>query len=181
MYDELYEVWRRELENADLVKIPSDLYSRLADYFRRLREEGRMLDKRTVKAKLLAKERQNIRFMASELIRTRYKKLIKQVTYGKKVPFDVLTTEEKVLLDIPNYSEAFKSFIDNIFKGHVQQIDVLPKHKRTVLRFVKDIPAIIGADMKTYGPFKIEDIASVPAENAKILVKQGMADNVETS
>jgi DNA replication initiation complex subunit (GINS family) len=33
--------------------------------------------------------------------------------------------------------------------------------------------------MKTYGPFKPEDVASLPQENAKILVKQGVAVEVE--
>jgi len=47
------------------------------------------------------------------------------------------------------------------------------------LRFLRDIPAIIGADMKTYGPFNAEDVASLPAENAKILAKQGLAERVE--
>ena len=54
-------------------------------------------------------------------------------------------------------------------------------HKRVTLRFVKNIPAIIGADMKTYGPFIVEDVASLPVENAKMLVKQGLAVLVEVS
>jgi DNA replication factor GINS len=49
-----------------------------------------------------------------------------------------------------------------------------------ILRFLKEIPAIVGADMKTYGPFKPEDIASLPVENAKVLIKQGVAVEVET-
>jgi len=35
--------------------------------------------------------------------------------------------------------------------------------------------------MKTYGPFKPEDIASLPEENARILIKQGAAMEVEVS
>ena len=54
-------------------------------------------------------------------------------------------------------------------------------HKRVTLRFAKNIPAIIGLDMKTYGPFKVEDVASLPVENAKMLVKQGLAVLVEVS
>ena len=50
-----------------------------------------------------------------------------------------------------------------------------------MLRFLKAIPSIIGADMKTYGPFAAEDVASVPADNAKILVKQGLAVVVDVS
>jgi len=33
--------------------------------------------------------------------------------------------------------------------------------------------------MKTYGPFKPEDIATLPTENARILIKQGVALEVE--
>ncbi len=54
-------------------------------------------------------------------------------------------------------------------------------NKRTVLRFTKAIPGIIGADMKTYGPFAAEDVASVPAKNAEMLVKQGLAVLIEVS
>jgi len=34
--------------------------------------------------------------------------------------------------------------------------------------------------MKIYGPFKPEDVASIPKENAKALIKQGVAAEVET-
>jgi len=53
-------------------------------------------------------------------------------------------------------------------------------HARATLRFLKEVPAIIGADMKTYGPFKVEDIAALPIENTKILIKQGLAEKLET-
>jgi DNA replication initiation complex subunit (GINS family) len=35
--------------------------------------------------------------------------------------------------------------------------------------------------MKTYGPFKVEDVASLPIENAKVLIKQGLAEKVEAN
>jgi DNA replication initiation complex subunit (GINS family) len=35
--------------------------------------------------------------------------------------------------------------------------------------------------MKTYGPFMVEDVASVPVENARILIKQGLAEMVDVS
>jgi len=47
------------------------------------------------------------------------------------------------------------------------------------LRFKGEVPAIIGADMKVYGPFEIEDVASLPIENAGIMIKRDLADKVE--
>ena len=61
------------------------------------------------------------------------------------------------------------------------KVETQVSHKRVALRFIKNIPTIIGADMKTYGPFIAEDVASLPVENAKMLVKQGLAVSVEVS
>lgn len=181
MYSELYEVWKRELQSAELEKLPSDFYSSVADYLRRLKEEGRMLDKRTIKARLLRGETQNIKRMVRELIRARYKKLFKKAAEGDKVPSEFLTIEEEDLLKgVLPLTEAYQTFARNILQGHLTQIGIVEReHKNSVLRFLKDVPAIIGADMKTYGPFKTEDVASLPNENAKILIKQGLAEKVE--
>ncbi len=48
-----------------------------------------------------------------------------------------------------------------------------------VLRFLKPVPAIMGVDMKTYGPFNPEDVASLPEENAENLIRRGFAMVVE--
>jgi DNA replication factor GINS len=47
------------------------------------------------------------------------------------------------------------------------------------IRFLRAVPAIIGIDMKTYGPFKAEDLASMPVENAENLIRRGIAKEVE--
>jgi len=182
MYNELYEVWRQELEDVEPVKLPDDFYLRVADYLKKIREESRMLDKRTVKANLLKKEWQNVKRMLHEFLQKRYKKLIRKVAYGEKIPMDALTTEEKkIFSDVSPFAEAFRTFAKSLIQGHFLEIKVEKGSKIVVLRFLKDIPAIIGSDLKTYGPFKAEDVASLPAENAKILVKQKLAEKVEAS
>lgn len=57
----------------------------------------------------------------------------------------------------------------------------IASNRRVFVRFLKPVPSIIGADMKSYGPFLVEDVASVPELNAKILVKQGLAKLIELS
>ena len=53
--------------------------------------------------------------------------------------------------------------------------EVTKPSEKIMIRFTKDTPEIIGVDLKTHGPFKAEDIASLPRENAEALVKQGLA------
>ncbi|MDH5754018.1 MAG: hypothetical protein OEY95_02245 [Candidatus Bathyarchaeota archaeon] len=182
MYNELYEVWKRELESGELGRLPPNFYSRIADYLRKLKEESRMLDKRTVKARLLKSEMRNVKRILRELLRTRYRKLIKKTAKGQKISPDSLSVEEeKIYMGVLPLAEAYKSFAKNLLRGRVPMVNVEREHKRAVLRFLRDVPAIIGADMKTYGPFKVEDVASLPIENAKILVKQGLAEKVEAN
>jgi DNA replication factor GINS len=180
MYAELSAVWKKELENAELEKLPPDFYSNLANYLKKLREESRMMDKRTVKASLLRKEMRNVRHMVKGLIETRYRKIVRKLSAGEEIPRDVLTPEEeKICLRVFPLAEAMRNFAKGVLRGHLTDVGVQNQHKRTVLRFLKDVPAIIGADMKAYGPFKVEDVASLPAENAKILVKQNLTEKVE--
>jgi len=75
--------------------------------------------------------------------------------------------------------ESFQTLFKDLLSGRLPDVQTIREPKKRVLRFLKEIPAIIGADMKTYGPFKPEDVASLPLENARILTKQGIAVEVE--
>ena len=170
------------MESATLESLPSDFYVRIADYLRRIKEESRMLDKKTVKASLLEREMQNVKRMLRELVGLRYKKLLKIIHENQKVPSDLLTAEEaKMFAGFLSFAEAYQRFVEGLLRGQISAVSTAKAHKRVALRFVKEVPAVIGADMKTYGPFMAEDVASVPAENAKILIKQGLAELVEVS
>ena len=190
MYDELYAAWRFELENATLGGLPSDFYARAADYLRRIKEETKTMDKKTVKSTLLEREIERVQCMLRELIWARYKKLVSLVTENQKLPSGLLTDEEESLCTgFLSFTESYKKFADKLFRGQISSAvsNKIPKaaekkdSQKVVLRFIKAVPAVIGADMKTYGPFMVEDVASVPAENAEILVKQGLAEKVELS
>lgn len=139
-----------------------------------------MLDKRTVKARLLRSEMGNVRHIFHELIQIRYRKLTKEAMATNNVPSDVLTAEEdKLLRGVLTLAEAYQTFAKNLFQGHLSTASFSGSQKSAVLRFLKEVPAIIGTDVKSYGPFKAEDVASLPIENAKVLVKQGLAERIE--
>jgi DNA replication factor GINS len=182
MYDELYAAWRREIEDASLGGLPPDFYSRITDYQRRISEENRILDKKSVKAVLLEHEALHVELMLNELVWARYKKLLKIITQNQKVPSELLAIEEaKMFEGFLSFTEAYNKFAKSLLQGQAAKEEIEVTHKRTTLRFSKSVPSIIGADMKTYGPFVAEDVASLPVENARILVKQGLAVLVEVS
>ncbi len=180
MYDELYEAWKMEQGNVEIQRLPKNFYAKIADYVKKIREERRMLDKKTTKAKLLKREFENVSSMAKQFFQLRYKKLREKSLAGETVPREVLTEEEeKFHGEILPLSEAYQAFLKDILRGSLSRIEKEEKPEKILLRFVQEIPAIVGSDMKTYGPFEPEDIATLPSENARILIKQGVAVEVE--
>jgi len=180
MYDELYEAWKKEKESGELQSLPKDFYSKLTDYVKSLKEESRMLDRKTLKARLMLREFENVKKLVKELVRLRYEKILKKTVAGKVVPGDVLTKEEERLHKaVLPLAESHRAFLKDVLSGRSTPVEREEKPKRVILRFLQEIPAIIGSDMRTYGPFKAEDIATLPIENARILVEKGIAVEIE--
>ena len=179
MYDDLYEVWKREKEDAELQALPKDFYAKLAQYVKKIKEEGRMLDEKTTKARLLMRESKNVQRMLEQLLMLRHEKIVHKMSNGD-IPSDHSTSEEeKLVKEMSPSFESFQTLLKDLLSGRLPDVQTIWEPKKRVLRFLKEIPAIIGADMKTYGPFKPEDVASLPLENARILTKQGIAVEVE--
>jgi DNA replication factor GINS len=194
MYNELYSAWQREIDDPTLGGLPLDFYTKISQYLKNIKEEDKVLDKKSVKTSLLEHESINVERMLKELLGSRYRKIIKTVTKTQKLPTELLTVEEARMCEtFADFTKSYHKFTDNLMQGqlNVEPIKVVVKtetyavapqpHKRSTIRFLKNIPAIMGADMKSYGPFIAEDVASLPPQNAQILVKQGLAVLVEVS
>jgi DNA replication initiation complex subunit (GINS family) len=182
LYNELYELWKKEKETLEIQRLPKNFYAKIAAYVKKTKEENRMLDKKTTKAKLLDSESRNVKIMVGELFELRYKKLREKAFSRETVVRDALTEEEEKLYgEILPLAEACHAFCKDILRGHLSNIGKDAKQTMMVLRFVQEIPALIGSDMRTYGPFGPEDIATLPPENARILIKQGVAVEVDSN
>ena len=194
MYNELFSAWQREIDDPTLGGLPLDFYTKISQYLKHIKEEDKVLDKKSVKTSLLEHESVNVERMLKELLGSRYRKIIKTVTKTQKLPTELLTAEEARMCEtFADFTKSYHKFTDNLMQGQlvVEPIKVVVKtetyavapqpHKRSTIRFLKNIPAIMGADMKSYGPFIAEDVASLPPQNAQILVKQGLAVLVEVS
>ena len=141
-----------------------------------------MLDKRTTKAKLLDSEFRNVKTMVGELFGLRNSKLVENTFARETIARDDLTAEEEKLYEkfFP-LAEAWHVFSKDILRGRLLRLDKDAKQTMVILRFVQEIPALVGSDMKTYGPFGPEDVATLPPENARVLLKQGVAIEVDSN
>jgi DNA replication factor GINS len=195
MYNELYSAWKAEVSDSSLGSLPQDFYVKINAYLAKIKEDNKLLDKKSLKVTLLEHEKQHVNQMLEELLRLRYEKLLKAITETQKVPSASLAAEEaKLCENFLSFSSAYQKFTKSLLLGETSQTTSTPTitapnpfssvvnldaPKRVALRFSKNVPAVIGFDMKTYGPFKVEDVATLPVENAKMLVKQGLAVQID--
>ncbi len=199
-YRTLYESWRREKQRQDIQPLPEGFYAAMTAYTTQLREQSQTLDKATVKGKLVEKERDHTDKILQDLNRIRLSKLVSAELNGTPVELLNLTAEEKwVQVELRRLIAAHTQGLKQALRGkeraeppptaappQVTPRSAPPQHTETgdttlkVIRFTHPLPAIMGVDMKTYGPFKAEDVASLPAQNADNLIRKGIAKVVET-
>jgi len=77
-----------------------------------------------------------------------------------------------------------ENILDKTLKGKIDEKESKEEKKTEIptitVRILKDLPPIVGIDGKIYGEFKVEDIVTLPKPNAEVLIKQGVAQRINT-
>lgn len=202
-YSRLYEAWRRERQRIDIQPLQENFHVAIVEYVTQLREQTKSADKATLAGKIVEKEKEHVERMIGELNQMRMRKIVILEVEEKPVDVLILTAEEKRLqVELRRLLAAHSQGIKHMLMGREYKIETplpLSTHPQTqsqqttqplqqkpqqvfkVIRFTQTIPAIMGVDMMTYGPFKAEDVASLPAPNAENLIRKGIAKEVEIS
>jgi DNA replication factor GINS len=176
MYIELYRAWKSEKTSHVPQPLPSDFYQRTESYLKNLGEETTSSDTHTIQGRLLIKEKEIAGRLLDELREARLRKIIENAKNGNAITTDGLTDEEQDLANRLNNSLAsFKEKQTETKKEQSSQTET----DLVVVRFLQDIPEIVGVDLKIYGPYRKEDVGSLPAQNAQGLVRQGAARLIE--
>jgi DNA replication initiation complex subunit (GINS family) len=161
MYSEVFGVWKQEWENSEVTKLPDGFFDRAKEYLNRLDEEIKSRVGNGFKLVLLKSEYANVLAMIDDLKVLRRKKIAKLWSEGKKFDATTLTPEESTALTNISTSPP--------------KPEATAEAKLAVVRFLKDVPELVGSDLKYYGPFKPNDVGNLPVELATPLVTQGFA------
>jgi len=144
-----------------------------------LKETQRNLDQRSLKAILLDEETKRIERLVVELIDRRLSKIWRTSQTNAQVMAH--TSEKWAQEELSTLVRHYRKFKEDTVQGIEPSNSPEKKKDKLLLRFVKDMPSIIGVDMKTHGPFLKEDIAVLPYENAESLIRHGTAVEIRTS
>ncbi|MGQ0376572.1 MAG: DNA replication complex subunit Gins51 [Nitrososphaerota archaeon] len=167
----LYATLLRETENDTIQEVSPDLYTSISNFVSKLKSEGYDGIESKVKDTLLL----IITDIVSLLLKIRLEKAL-NATHTN------LMNEEKFILDAQTEMEERKEMIlSGLLNGKskfLESISQKHKTKPIVVRFLKEIDQIVGADLEKYGPFKAEDIATIPYENAQALITKNVVAKI---
>jgi DNA replication initiation complex subunit (GINS family) len=81
---------------------------------------------------------------------------------------------------LPEENELFESIVKRIKDFHERRDNAMSGKRQAfkTIAFLQEIPQFVGIDLGCYGPYAQGDIATVPEENAKVLVEKGAAEPV---
>lgn len=178
-YEEAFDAWRKEVHTPELQPLRPGFFKDLASHLKRLKESLRNLDPKTLKAIIIDEELQRLEQLAPQLIDLRIEKLWKQTS---PINSSTLDSSERWMSDeASNIIHQHEKFKEDIMQGREPSSTPAKPKENLLVRFVKEVPSIIGVDLKTHGPFLKEDVALLPYDNAESLIRQGAAVEIRTS
>jgi DNA replication factor GINS len=175
MYDELHIAWKAEKSSQRLQPLSRDFYQRATRYFEELSHETSDTDPLALHSRLTSREKEMAARLLGELRQARRTKIFQAAQNHSIINPTDLTEEENLLVQAIEEPELISHRGTPPTAGKPADTE----EKFVVIRFLQDIPEIVGVDLRIYGPFKKEDVASVPSTNATALIGQGAAKVIE--
>ncbi|MGB0855470.1 MAG: hypothetical protein ACPGQP_00345 [Nitrosopumilus sp.] len=170
----LHHVVLRETENELILEIEPNFYRNLSSFIGNLKKQEFDGVESKIKDVMISMAIE----LTSLLIHIRLDKILKSGNFH----IGDLLDEEKFILDSQEeQQERIEMILSATINGKSKFLESLAqnhKTKKIVLRFLKEVDEIIGADLEKYGPFKTEDIATIPYENAQALIAKNVATKV---
>jgi DNA replication factor GINS len=178
VYNDLYKAWKAEKTSDKPQPLSSDFYQRATGYLKGLEDDSVASDTRTIQGRLLVDEKDVAKRLLDEIKQTRLHKIVNAARDGSAISTNDLTDEERKLVQLFNESLSSYKEHDTPKQGGGGP---LPEDQTelSVVRFLDNVPEIVGVDLKMYGPYKKEDVGSLPNQNAQALIKQGLAKEID--
>ena len=170
----LHHIVLRETESDSILEIDPNFYRNLADFIGNLRKQEFDGVENKIKDTMIE--------MVTELTSLLIKIRLDKISKSSDLEISSLLDEEKFILDSQeDQKERTEMILSATINGKSKFLESLAqnhKTKKIVIRFLHEVDEIVGADLEKYGPFKPEDIATIPYENAQALISKNIATKI---
>lgn len=166
-----------EMQSEGLHQLPGDFYSRVSHYSQKLRRSVGYGNSEAA-IRLISRQKEMIESMTSQLFDMRTKKAAAGNVFHQLLP-----EERYVCWMQQRFQRRRGALIEALSAGKPSFIEFAHRNeasRNTTVRFIRRTNELVGADLKRYGPFEKDDIASIPSVSADILITGGDAVEVCT-
>jgi len=165
----LYSTLVREIENDTVQELEPQFYRNLSGYLGKLKSEGYDGIESKIKTRLV----DMITNIVTLLVKTR----ISKVSHGGLNLTNLLDEEKYIIESAQDQLERKEMILSATLNGRTKLLESVSKKHKTKpvsVRFLKDFDQFVGADFTKYGPYKAEEIAIIPNENAQALIAKNI-------
>jgi DNA replication initiation complex subunit (GINS family) len=181
--ERLRQVLESEEASESLTLLPADNYIKLASYAQKLRATTGSGNE-DAPGRLAKKQLWLIEGMTRRLLQLRLAKAEKEeaATHEADQPqrsSKNLLPEERFINDgLRQLTKKEERFVKAVVDGQPSFFTLVQRRetlRMTTVRVSKRVGEIIGADLKRYGPFEVNDVARLPVGNAQVMVASRQA------
>lgn len=170
----LYTLTLKEIQNNEIQELDTDFYHTLSLFLGKLKiQEFDGIERKTKN-----KFESLFSSLTVLLLNSRLEKTLNHKNFERKNLLD----EEKFIIDSnQEMIERKDLIIQSIMNGKTKVVESISNNYKTkpmVVRFLKESDQILCVDSEKYGPFKAEDIATLPNENAQELISNNIATKI---
>jgi DNA replication initiation complex subunit (GINS family) len=184
--ERLKQVLESEEASEELTVITADTYVRLSNYAQKLRATtGSSND--DAPGRLARKQLWLMEVMTKRLLQIRLAKAEKVAAHGEAQlgsSSKSLLPEERYIDDmLRQLAKKEERFLKAVVDGQSSFFTLVQRRetqRMTTIRISKRVGEIMGADLKKYGPFEVNDVARVPMGNAQVMVASKQAASISS-
>jgi len=177
VYKAILDLWYRERALNDLCEISRDLKDEVYKYATQTRREIRISDKRSIESIVQRQEMSMIRQLVESIFDMRLRKIMLLAMQGKQAN-NLMDFEKYTYFNLSRIVSEHRDRIKNVaYDMKIHSPPVEERH-RFLVHFSEPVSKVMGEDVKPYGPFKPNDIATLPAENVRAFVRRHLANRI---
>jgi len=184
--EKLKQLLESEETSDELTVIPADTYVRLSNYAQKLRATTGSSNE-DAPGRLARKQLWLMEVMTRRLLQIRLAKAEKAAAHGEAQPArssKSLLPEERYIDEmLRQLAKKQERFLKAVVDGQSSFFTLVQRRetqRMTTVRISKRVGEIMGADLKKYGPFEVNDVARIPMGNAQVMVASKQAASISS-
>jgi len=174
-----YRMWLQERSEAKIANLPEGFLQENSKYIAQLRSGYGLLERSSLRYRLVTKELDLLEYILGDLMAIRFRK-ISMRPYGRVEDLYRFTDDWFVIQKLFEAIDIHEQILQRVVHGELTVNRELNERTFTAVRMLRETPAFVGVDGEERGPYKVEDIVSMPTPNARMLARQGYAEVITT-